>query len=176
MKRHDLLDLDEALQHPGRKIAVDLSTEFPEEADLDLVTPLEGFLEAKSTGNMLLIHGEFKVRCVCECARCGSPIEQDVDFTMDEEFDVEGVPTIFAADDYAKVVDDEGGELFEENNLKVEALLRQGLLLNLPVQPLCEYGWEGPCPNAKNAKKQQPEHEKTGLERLGELIHPEGSE
>ena len=69
MKREDLLDLNEALQNPGFVIGVDLSTELPEEEDLDLVKPLEGWLEAKSTGNMLLVEGEFTTRCVLPCSR-----------------------------------------------------------------------------------------------------------
>lgn len=149
MKRVDLLDLNDALQHPGRTIAVDVSTELPEEEDIDLLNPLEGFIEAVSTGNLLLVHGEFKTRCVVECARCGEPIEVDLAFEMDEQFPVEGVPSSLSKDDYARVVDEEGEPLFEGNNLMVESLLRQGLLLNIPMQPLCAYGWEGDCPIAK---------------------------
>lgn len=146
MKSDDLLDLNDALQHPGRKVAVDLSTELPNEADIDLVEPLEGYLEAVSTGNMLLIEGEFKTKCVLECARCSGPLEVELQFKMDEQFPVEGVPSVYASDDYAKVVCDEPFELFEGNSLHVENLVRQGLLINLPLQPLCKYGWDGDCP------------------------------
>lgn len=149
MKRDDLLDLNEALQHPGKKIVVDLTTELPEVEDVDMVEPLEGFLEAVSTGNMLLVTGEFQTKCVFECARCSAAIDLPVRFEMSEEFPVEGVPSAFSSNEFAKVVDDEGEPLFHENQLMVEALLRQGLLLNLPVQPLCEHGWDGDCPIAK---------------------------
>lgn len=146
MKRDDLLDLHDVLQHPGRTIAVDISTELPEEADVDLITPLEGFLEAVSTGNVLLITGQFKTRIVVECARCSGPLEVDLEFDLDEQFPVEGVPSSLSPTDMAKVVPDEPFELFDGNELMVENLLRQGLLLALPMQPLCEFGWEGDCP------------------------------
>jgi len=148
MRRDDLLDMNDALQHPGRKVAVDLSTELPEEADLDLLKPVEGFLEAVSTGNLLVIEGEFKTVCMLECARCGGPLETEINFKMDEQFRVEGIPSVYAQDDFAKVVDDEPYPLFEGNSLMVENLIRQGLLLSLPVQPLCSFGWEGDCPVA----------------------------
>jgi uncharacterized protein len=148
MRREDLLDLNDVLQHPGRKVAVDISTELPEESDIDLVAPLEGFLEAVSTGNILLITGEFKTRAVVECARCTAPLEKDIEFLLDEQFPVEGVPSSFSSQDFARVAADEPFELFEENNLIVEALLRQALLLSMPLQPLCEFGWDGPCPVA----------------------------
>ncbi len=150
MKRDDLLDLNEALQHPGKTIAVDLSTELPSEGEIDLVKPLEGYLEAVSTGNVLLITGEFTTCAMCECARCGAAIEQPIDFVMEEEFTVDGIPSIYASDDYARVRNDEEEPLFHENSLIVESLLRQGLLLNLPVQPLCSAGWDGPCDIAES--------------------------
>lgn len=148
MRRDDLLDLNEVLQHPGRKLAVDISTELAEEEDVDLIAPLDGYLEAVSTGNLLLLTGQFKTRAVVECARCSGPIETDVQFEIDEQFPVEGVPSALSAQDFARVVPDEPFPLFEGNTLMVENLLRQGLLLAIPAQSLCSYGWDGPCPVA----------------------------
>ena len=149
MKRDDLLDLNDVLQHPGRKLAVDVTTELPDEADVDMLRPLEGYLEATSTGNLLLVSGSFATRAVVECARCSGPLEVDISFDIDEQFPVEGIPSSLSAQDYARVVPDEPFELFDGNSLIVEQLLRQGLLLSMPVQPLCEYGWDGNCPQAR---------------------------
>lgn len=177
MKRDDLLDLNDILQHPGRKLEVDISTELPDEGELDLVKPLEGYLEAVSTGNLLLLNGKFATRGVFECSRCTSPIEQDVDFEIEEQFPVEGVPSSWSANDCAKVAPgDEPYQLFDGNNLLVEALLRQALIINLPLQSLCEFGWDGPCPIAAaqallpKSKEGRPEFSK-----LANLIHPEDS-
>lgn len=148
MRREDLLDLNDVLQHPGRKLAVDISTEMPDEEEIDLVSPLTGFIEAISTGNLLLITGQFNTRAVFECARCASPLEQDVTFEIEEQFAVEGTPSSLGAQDFARVVADEPVPLFEENSLMVEALLHQSLLLALPMQSLCQFGWEGDCPVA----------------------------
>jgi uncharacterized protein len=149
MRRDDLLDLNDVLQHPGRKLAVDISTELPDEEDIDLVTPLEGFLEAVSTGNLLLLTGRFSSRVVMECARCTGPLETEVEFELDEQFPVEGIPSSLGAQDFARVAPDEPFPLFEGNCLIVEQLLRQAFHLALPVQTLCEYGWDGPCPMAR---------------------------
>jgi uncharacterized protein len=172
MKRDDLLDLNDVLQHPGRKLAVDVSTELPEEADVDLINPLEGYLEAVSTGNLLLLSGKFKTRAVLECARCSSPLEVDVEFEIDEQFPVEGTPSSFGAQDYARVVADEPYELFEGNNLLVEALLRQGLIISMPIQPLCSFGWEGPCPIAleREAAAAAKDQGRPEFSRLSELL------
>ena len=174
MRREELLDLNDVLQHPGRKVAVDISTELDQEADIDLVTPLEGFLEAVSTGNVLLITGKFSARAVLECARCGGPLEIDVTFDVEEQFPVEGVPSSFNSQDYARVVSDEPFELFEGNNLIVEALLRQDLLVSLPMQALCEHGWEGPCPvAAQRGEKAQPSSGRPEFSKLANLLKKE---
>lgn len=148
MKRDDLLDLNDVLQHPGRELAVDISTELAQEEDVDLLRPLEGYLEAVSTGNVLLVTGQFNTRIVVECARCSGPLEVDIEFDLDEQFPVEGIPSSLNPQDYARVVPDEPFELFEGNTLLVENLLRQGLHISMPMQSLCEFGWEGPCPQA----------------------------
>jgi uncharacterized metal-binding protein YceD (DUF177 family) len=150
MRRDDLLDLNDVLQHPGRQLAVDISTELPDEEDVDLIRPIEGYLEALSTGNLLLITGSFSTRLVLECARCSGPLEMDVQFELDEQFPVEGIPSSLSAQDFAKVVPDEPFEMFDGNSLIVENLIREGLLLALPTQTLCEHGWDGDCPLAKS--------------------------
>lgn len=174
MKRDDLLDLNDVLQHPGRKLAVDISTELPEEADVDLIKPLDGYLEAVSTGNLLLLTGKFKTRAVVECARCSSPLEVDVEFDVDEQFPVEGVPSSFSAQDYARVAPDEPYQLFEGNSLLVEALLRQGLIVSMPIQPLCSFGWEGPCPIAlEKGRTGAADTGRPEFSRLSELLSDE---
>lgn len=170
MKRDGLLDLNDALQHPGRKIAVDISTDLPESDDVDLADSVEGFLEAYSTGNSLVIEGEFKTRCNMDCARCGGPLEQEVNFQVTEDFAVEGVPSMYSQDDFARVVDEEGEPLFHENSLIVESLIRQNLILNLPVQPLCTYGWEGDCPEAKVRQENSLGRQSSPLDQLRSIL------
>lgn len=169
-----MLDLNDVLQHPGRKLEVDISTELPQEEDLDLVKPLEGYLEAVSTGNILLVTGKFTTRAVLECARCTEPLEVDIDFDVEEQFPVEGIPSSYGSGDFARVVPDEPFELFEGNNLIVESLLRQGLLVEIPLQPLCEFGWDGDCPIARAKGKGAPAVAgRPEFERLAKLIKPE---
>jgi len=175
MKRDDLLDLNDVLQHPGRELAVDISTELPDETDVDLLKPLEGYLEAVSTGNILLITGSFNTRAVLECARCSGPLEVDVDFEVDEQFAVEGTPSSLNPQDSAKVVSDEPFKLFEANTLLVEQLLRQSLIIALPMQSLCEHGWEGDCPVAAARKVIAAEAQsgRPEFKNLSNLLTPE---
>lgn len=148
MKRHGLIDLNEAVQNPGKRLAFDVSTELDEEGDIDLLEPLAGEIDAVSTGNALLVSAHLKTRAVVECARCGEPLELSVEFDMEDDFAVEGIPSCYASDGYAEVVSDEADPLFDKNGLDFDKYARQGLILNLPAQPLCSGSWDTPCPNS----------------------------
>lgn len=148
MKRHGLVDLNEAVQNPGKRLEFDITTELDEVEDIDLLEPLVGGLEAVSTGNALLVSADFKTRIVVECARCGEPIEQSIHFEMADEFEVVGVPSCYASDGYAEVVSDEPVSIFDKNGLRIDAYARQGLLLNIPTQALCSGNWDTPCPHS----------------------------
>lgn len=171
MRRGDLLDLNDVLQHPGRKIEVEIQTDLEEEGDLDLLEPLEGTLEAVSTGNLLLITGNFRTRAVVECSRCNAPVEADIEFELDEQFPVVGVPSSFSSQDMARVEAEEPYPLFDGNNLMVEALLRQDLLLAMPLQPLCPQGCETQMRRTGDAVAGRPE-----FANLAGLLSEEESE
>ncbi|MCG9894796.1 MAG: YceD family protein [Fimbriimonadaceae bacterium] len=151
MRRSDLLDLNEALQFPGKRLVFEVETRLESEEDLDLLTPVTGTLEAVSTGSVLVIGASLSARVVLECARCIAPLEVDLDFEMEDDFQVEGVPSSWARDGQAKVVFDEPEPLFHNNHLFRDRYIRQGLLLQLPLQPLCSGGWDGPCPRAADS-------------------------
>jgi uncharacterized protein len=171
MRRDDLLDLNEVLQHPGRKLEVDISSELPQEKEIELIRPLEGYLEAVSTGNLLLLTGKFEGAAILECARCGGPLETPFEFEIEEQFPVVGVASSYSSQDYARVdAEEEPYPLFEGNSLLVEDLLRQDMIVALPVQPLCQYGWEGPCPVAAARGTERRRQEGQGEGALGEAM------
>lgn len=173
MKREELLDLNEALQYPGKKLVFQVSTELATEEDIDILEPVVGSLEGISTGNVLLIDGSFVTKVVMECARCGSPLELEVRFIMEDEFQVEGTPSSFAHDGFAKVVSDEPEAIFQGNSLIRDAYVRQGLLLNLPIQPLCSGSWDIPCPQSEASVKNEHAAGHPSFQLLSELIDQE---
>ncbi|MFX8961212.1 hypothetical protein ABTN21_18930, partial [Acinetobacter baumannii] len=71
MRKEPLLDLNEAVQHPGKRLVFNFETELETEEDLDLVTPITGHLEAISTGSALVLESSYSTKCVLDCARCG---------------------------------------------------------------------------------------------------------
>ena len=173
MKRDGLLDLNSAIQHPGSKLAFDVSTSLGQEQDLDLIEPVTGSLHVECTGNILILSGRFRSRCVLECARCGSPLETDLEFEMEDHIAVEGTPSSYGTGDSARVEAEEDFPIFEGNSLICDAYLRQGVLINLPGQPLCEFGWDGPCPNAVGTERAPPDIGHPAMQNLRKLLHPQ---
>lgn len=139
MKKPRVLDLNEAIQHPGTPLIFEVESVLEEEPDLDLAQPIKGKLNAISTGNLLMINGEFETVVILECARCLKPIEVPIRFSVEEEFDVQGVPSRSGGKSFAQVQnhDDEFENLFSGNALLYEELLRQNIWLNIPEKPLC---------------------------------------
>jgi uncharacterized metal-binding protein YceD (DUF177 family) len=163
MKREGLLDVNEAVQNPGKHLTFAVTTELPEESEVELLDPVAGELDAVSTGNMLLVKAKLKTRCILECARCGEPLEVELSFRMEDEFPVDGIPSSYSAQGYAEVATDpEDDGLFVKNALVRDAYIRQGLLINIPVQSLCQYGWDGPCPKAAAAEAHLAERAQAG--------------
>lgn len=138
MKRPKLVDLNDAVQHPGRVVGFEVETGLEEEEDVDLLRPITGHLEAVSTGNLLFVKGKLNAELVLECSRCLKPVEVRISFMVHEEFDVEGVPAGFGNRQHAEVT--ESGEaypLFEGNQLRWEDLVRQTLWLSMPAKTVC---------------------------------------
>ncbi len=170
MTREGLLDLNEAVQHPGTKLRFEIATDLRDEQDLDLLEPVTGVLEAQSTGNVLLVRAEFCARCVLECARCGEPLTKEVEFKMSDEFMVEGTPSGFGTGSQALIQDEDG--LFKKNSLIGDSYVRQGLLVSLPQQPLCEHGWDGKCPNAERLARPGQYEGHPAMQQLRDFLQP----
>lgn len=137
MRKLQLIDFNDAVQHPGRLVRYEIETALEQEADLDLLRPMTGYVEGVSTGNALMLNGEFKTVAVLECARCLQPVEVPVAFEVSETFPISGTAAGYHSGGYAEVVDDDVNKVFEGNQLLIEELLRQDVWLHLPPKTLC---------------------------------------
>lgn len=139
MKRPKLVDLNDAVQHPGRIVEFAVETGLEEEEDVDLLRPITGRLEAVSTGNVLFVKGKLDAELVLECSRCLKPVEVRISVLVHEEFDVEGVPAGFGNRQHAEVTEEgEAYPLFDGNQLRWEDLVRQSLWLSMPARTICK--------------------------------------
>lgn len=161
MKRPPVIDLNDAIQHPGKHLDFALSTRLEDAEDIDLIEPIVGHLDVVSTGNLLLLHGEFRAIAVTECSRCLREMNLEIVFSVDEEFPIVGIPSGSGGHTFARVESpDEPTPLFHGNNLEYEELLRQDLILAMPAQPLCRPDCPGIPRDWEEDEFPRPEFEK----------------
>jgi uncharacterized protein len=90
------------------------------------------------------IQGHLKVRMATECDRCLEPAE----FPIDSNFDLFYRPAVKA--DYGEEVEIDEGEaeiaFYEGGGIELKDVLREFVLLSLPMQRICREDCQGICP------------------------------
>lgn len=140
------LDLRELLETPGATLEVGLEGQIEELADLNLTVPLTGRLRITNSRQAVVVQGNVEAVVTLECGRClaafdkrlatevnaSCPLGYFVNGPADEDFDAE--------------LDEEALDFFDATSLDVSELLRQCLLVELPIAPLCRRDCKGLCP------------------------------
>ena len=119
-----------APEHMGVELA-----RIPAGADLDLDVQLEGVTEG------VLVTATVTGPLAGECARCLEPFTSVITVRFQELFEQRGADR--QADDEAG---DDNYRLDGSGLLDLEPALRDAVVLELPLSPLCEDGCQGLCP------------------------------
>lgn len=136
----------------------DIHFEYPEvtlKPDFK-VTDFSGVARIGRTPQGILVQGEFKGVAPAECVRCLSEFEQPLHTSFDE---------LYAFD--KRSVTESGLILPEDANIDLDPLVRDYLLIEMPISPLCKPDCRGLCPvcgenlNEENAEHYHSEEEST---------------
>ena len=110
----------------------------------DVVAPFQGTARFLWTNDRILVLATGKTTVAMECSRCLEPFTQEVEVHIEEAF----VPTVDMASglpierdesDVAVLID-------EHHILDLSEILRQSILLALPLMPVCSPDCRGLCP------------------------------
>jgi uncharacterized protein len=106
-------------------------------------------VHAQRNGREILVHGRAQARLVTECVRClkGLPVEVSCDLAALYAPTGSARPGAASRDEDELEVDpkEPDREFYTGDEVFIDDLVRDYLLLELPMQPRCELGWE--CPN-----------------------------
>ena len=125
----------------------------PEGSDLDLDLRLESVIEG------VLVTGTARVRLVGECSRCLDPISDEWEIDLQELYlyedtDHRGRVVESPADD--DDVDEQ--QRMSGEHLDLEPLLRDAVVLDLPLAPVCRDDCPGLCPHCGFHLADDPDH------------------
>jgi uncharacterized protein len=145
------LDLSEILSHVGMRYPYRVDEPPIVDEDLECAEPIRGQIVFTNTGNVLLMDGAVDTKVVVPCSRCLEYYEEPAHVPVSEQFAMEAKPAGPRGRLTHIVVEEDenpdAGRLFEGPLFDLTELLRQGIMLALPTQPLHDEGCKGLCPN-----------------------------
>ncbi|MGW0510910.1 YceD family protein [Streptomyces olivaceoviridis] len=126
----------------------------PEGAPMELELRLESVMEG------VLVTGTARATAEGECVRCLEPVELELEADFQEMF------TYPDADDRGRVIaepgddaeDDEDRLFVEDGLIDLEPVLRDAVVLALPMQPVCQEGCPGLCSECGARLADDPDH------------------
>ena len=120
-----------------------LATVLQDEIDVRQAAPLAGHLSLLRTSLGVLVEGVLEGVVTVECSRCLRPVTLPVSVELVEEFK----PTVDVLRGTFVSVDEEDEALLidEHHMLDIAAVLRQAVLLEVPMQVLCRPDCAGFC-------------------------------
>jgi uncharacterized protein len=111
---------------------------------IDAGVILEIDLRLESVHEGILATGEAFGRASGECGRCLDPIESDVEVDFQELFAYSGT----SEDDF----------VVENEQIDLDQVIRDAVVLSLPLQPVCQQDCEGLCITCGAKLSDDPQH------------------
>ncbi len=112
------------------------------------LTDFSGVARIGRTPQGILVQGEFQGTAPAECVRCLTEFEQPLHTTFDE---------LYAFDKRSET--ESGLILPEDANIDLEPLVRDYLMIEMPISPICKSDCKGLCPICgQNLNEESAEH------------------
>jgi len=167
------IDLSEIAGRPGADAAHDFEEPLARDPDVELVEPARGSFTVTNTGLLLVLRGSMTAEVRLLCARCLEPLTVKLEMPLSEEFSARTGPE--AAEEKTMDVEEAAGAAFHENILDLTELVRQNIIVSLPLRPLCRDDCPGICPRCgarlgAGLCACPPEEPQGPLANLGKLI------
>ncbi|MFW6067577.1 MAG: YceD family protein [Myxococcota bacterium] len=126
----------------GKDFRFELSTAWLGEALADApVRPAGGAgslqVHAQRSGADILVHGHIRTRVVAECVRCLGDAVVDVDADVTSLMTARGPELRPEPDEVELTPEDLEREFFSGTEIVLDSLVREHILLECPMQPLC---------------------------------------
>lgn len=180
-----LLDLSEILIREGMKSALDVDQDSVPDPDLRFAEPVTGRVEFQNSGDLLNISGQVRTVVEIPCARCLADVRVPLNVTLDER-----LPLAEVAHPSPPTEEDSGLETIVSSIVHLEQgrpildldeLIRQQLIIEIPIRTLCGGDCRGLCPRCGADLNQGPcacpaETVESPFAALSALLEEDGEE
>ncbi|MGB9612882.1 MAG: YceD family protein [Candidatus Margulisiibacteriota bacterium] len=133
------IDLSELLRKVGNEaqITKEERLNFPED-NLILKEPVKIDIHLTNSGTKVLLKGTFKTTAELECARCLKKFDAPLTAEVEEEYAKnQPEPKKLKEKEIELTEEDFIYPISKDNTLNLEEIIRQNLILTLPIKPLC---------------------------------------
>jgi uncharacterized protein len=151
-----VIDTRELGRRPGSMRSLTRSFPAPGNLTVDVVgvpqgSPVDLDLRLESVMEGVLVSATAQAEVAGECVRCLDPITRSVEVSMQE---------LYAYPGRERDVDDDDAELpvLEGDLIDLEPVLRDAVVLALPLRPLCRDDCPGLCPECGARLADDPAH------------------
>ncbi|MET8691055.1 YceD family protein [Streptomyces bauhiniae] len=161
-----VIDTHELGRRPGAMQRLTREVDAPRDLGIEGVVgvpegaPLELDLRLESVMEGVLVTGTARASAKGECVRCLEPVGLELEADFQEMFSYPD------ADDRGRVIaepgddaeDDEDRQYIEDGLIDLEPLLRDAVVLALPMQPVCQDDCQGLCSECGARLTDDPDH------------------
>ncbi len=141
------LNLSDIARVPGSSARYIFDEKLVEVEDMPLLSPVTGHMDVSCTDDVLMLQGVVIADLEVLCSRCGIPISLPIRGEFFEDFIIHLPKSHLASPlaDESEIAPD--ARIFFEGSLdlNLEELLRQVILVNLPLKWLCRDDCQGVC-------------------------------
>jgi uncharacterized protein len=156
------LDLTDILRAPGTSVRKPIDLAPATLDDIELKAPLKGWVKATNARQSVVVSGQVSTTIVQECARCvksfENPIEVELEAVAPVSFFLSRLNGTVESEEHEtfnELSDDELAALFDAHTMDVLELIRQAIVLQTPIAPLCAPD----CAGLPEAADFQEEHD-----------------
>lgn len=156
------------------KSSKDMNSSFADEEGLSFTSPVDIDVRLAKEGGKVFLSGQVKTELKLTCTRCLEP--SDHHFLTKLELVYYPKHSDVAEGERELQEDDLVMSYYCEGIIDISEDVRESIILNLPVKPLCKVGCRGLCPqcggnlNEKECACREEENINLRLAKLKELI------
>jgi uncharacterized protein len=164
------IDVTDLLKSFGAQLKLDISEtlSFPPIGDADkedrlnLTSPVHVKFKLTNTGRSVLVSGTLKTTVRTTCSRCLKDFDLPVDIKIEEEYSKKPfVPRVKKAGEEIELKEkDFVFEISEDNIIDLDEAIRQNIIVDLPIKPICNKACKLPELVKDKKKETDPRLEK----------------